>query len=81
MITTYNVPRIDLDIESNSLTDTAGINRRDEAVAKVEAWAKSNGRSIQFSYTMPSTTTGLTSGEASIIQNAIPDGATDTWWT
>jgi hypothetical protein len=76
VITTYNVPRIDLDIESNSLTDTAGINRRDEAVAKVEAWAKSNGRSIQFSYTMPSTTTGLTSGEESIIQNAISDGAT-----
>ena len=76
VITTYNVPRIDLDIESNSLTDTAGINRRDEAVAKVEAWAKTNGRSIQFSYTMPSTTTGMTSGEEGIIQNAISDGAT-----
>ncbi|MGH3159105.1 MAG: hypothetical protein ACRDNF_21390 [Streptosporangiaceae bacterium] len=76
MITTYNVPRIDLDIESNSLTDTAGINRRNEAVAKVESWAKANGRSIQFSYTMPSTTTGLTSGEVGILQNAISDGAT-----
>jgi hypothetical protein len=76
VITTYNVPRIDLDIEASSLTDTAGINRRDEAVAKVEAWAKSNGRSIQFSYTIPSTTTGLTSGEEGIIQNAISDGAT-----
>jgi Glycosyl hydrolases family 18 len=76
VITTYNVPRIDLDIEADSLTDTAGINRRDKAVAKVEAWAKTNGRSVQFSYTMPSTTTGLTSGEEGIIQNAITDGAT-----
>ena len=76
MITTYNVPRIDLDIEANSLTDTAGITRRNEAIAKVEAWATANGRSIQFSYTMPTTTTGLASGEERIIQNAISDGAT-----
>jgi hypothetical protein len=76
VITTYNVSRIDLDIESNSLTDTAGINRRDEAVAQVESWAASKGLSIQFSYTMPSTTTGLTSGEEGILQNAVADGAT-----
>ena len=36
MITTYHVPRIDLDIEANSLTNTAGINRRNEAVAQTE---------------------------------------------
>jgi hypothetical protein len=76
VITTYNVPRIDLDIESNSLTDTAGINRRNEAVAEVEAWAQSTGRSIQFSYTMPSTTTGMSSAETAILQNAVADGAT-----
>jgi hypothetical protein len=76
VITTYNVPRIDLDIEGDSLTDTAGINRRNEAVAQVESWAAANGRSIQFSYTMPATTTGLDSSEVSILQNAIADGAT-----
>jgi hypothetical protein len=76
VITTYNVPRIDLDIEQNSLTDTAGINRRNEAVAQVEAWAAAQGRSIQFSYTMPSTTTGMDSADEAVIQNAIADGAT-----
>jgi hypothetical protein len=76
VITTYDVPRIDLDIESNSLTDTAGINRRNEAVARVEAWAKRTGRSIQFSYTMPGTTTGLDSDELGVVQNAITDHAT-----
>jgi hypothetical protein len=76
VITTYNVSRIDLDIEGDSLTDTAGINRRNEAVAQVESWAAANGRSVQFSYTMPSTTTGLDSAEISILQNAISDGAT-----
>src|SRR5580658_3319555 len=76
VITTYNVPRIDLDIEGDSLTNTAGIERRNEAVAQVESWAAANGRSIQFSYTMPSTTTGMDSQEESIISNAISVGAT-----
>jgi Glycosyl hydrolases family 18/Carbohydrate binding domain len=76
VITTYNVSRIDLDIEDNSLTNTAGYTRRNQAVAQVESWAAANNRSIQFSYTMPTTTTGLTSGEVSILQNAKSEGAT-----
>ena len=75
VITTYNVPRIDLDIEGDSLTNTAGIDRRNEAVAQTESWAAANGRSIQFSYTMPATPTGMDSQEQSIIANAISVGA------
>ena len=37
LITTYNVPRIDLDVEADSLTNAAGINRRNEAIAMAEA--------------------------------------------
>jgi hypothetical protein len=76
VITTYNVSRIDLDIEDNSLTNTAGYTRRNQAVAQVESWAAANNRSIQFSYTMPTTDTGLTSNEVSILQNAKSAGAT-----
>jgi hypothetical protein len=76
VITTYNVSRIDLDIEADSLTNTAGYTRRNEAVAQVESWAAANNRTIQFSYTMPVTTTGLTSSEVSILQNAKTEGAT-----
>ncbi|HEX4061401.1 MAG TPA: ricin-type beta-trefoil lectin domain protein [Streptosporangiaceae bacterium] len=76
VITTYNISRIDLDIEGDSLNNTAGINRRNEAVAQVESWAASNGRSIQFSYTMPSDTDGLESDEISVLKNAKTDGAT-----
>ena len=75
VITTYHVPRIDLDVEANSLSDTAGINRRNEAIAQVEAWAAAHGRRIQFSYTLPVTTTGLTGPEIALLQNAIADGA------
>jgi hypothetical protein len=75
LITTYHVPRIDLDIEGTSLTDTAGINRRNEAIAEVESWAAARGISIQFSYTLPTLTTGLDSEDDAVIENAIADHA------
>jgi hypothetical protein len=75
LITTYNVPRIDLDVEGTSLTNTAGINRRNEAIAEVEAWAAAHHRRIQFSYTLPTFPTGLTTSGLAVLQNAVADGA------
>ena len=69
------MPRIDLDVEADSLTDTAGINRRNEAIAVVEAWAAAHHRRIQFSYTLPTFPTGLTSSGYAVLQNAVADGA------
>jgi hypothetical protein len=75
LITTYNVPRIDLDVEADSLTNTAGINRRNEAIALTEAWAAAHHRQIQFSYTLPTFATGLPAAELGVLQNALADGA------
>jgi hypothetical protein len=75
LITTYNAPRIDLDVEADSLTNGAGINRRNEAVAMTEAWAAAHHRRIQFSYTLPTFPTGLTSTGLAVLQNAVADGA------
>ena len=75
LITTYNVPRIDLDVEADSLTNTAGINRRNEAIAMTEAWAAAHHRRIQFSYTLPTFPTGLTASGLAVLQNAVADGA------
>jgi hypothetical protein len=75
LITTYHVSRIDLDIEATSLTNTAGINRRNEAIAETERWAWEHGRRIQFSYTLPTFPTGLTSDGVALLQNAIDDHA------
>jgi hypothetical protein len=75
LITTYNVPRIDLDVEGNSVTNAAGIDRRNKAIAETEAWAAANGRSIQFSYTLPTFPTGLPPAELSVLQNAVANGA------
>lgn len=75
LITTYHISRIDLDVEGTSLTNTAGINRRNEAIALTEAWAAEHHRQIQFSYTIPSTAQGLTAAGLAVLQNAVADGA------
>ena len=75
LITTYQVKRIDLDIEATSLTNADGINRRNEAIAETERWAHEHGRRIQFSYTLPTFPTGLTSDGVAVLQNAIADHA------
>ena len=74
VITTYDISRIDLDIEDNSLTNTAGIDRRNKAVKQVQDWAAANGRSVQFSYTLPTTTGGLGDSGLAVLRNAVSNG-------
>ena len=75
LITTYHVSRIDLDVEADSLSNPAGINRRNEAIALTEAWAAAHHQPIQFSYTLPTFPTGLTTAAYAVLQNAVADGA------
>jgi hypothetical protein len=75
LITTYRISRIDLDVEGDSVTNTAGINRRNEAIALTEAWAAKRHLQIQFSYTLPTFPTGLPPAELAVLQNAVADGA------
>ncbi|SEG95087.1 Glycosyl hydrolases family 18 [Actinacidiphila yanglinensis] len=75
LVTTYGVTRIDLDVEADSLSNTAGIDRRNKAVAQVESWAHRTHRNVQFSYTLPSTTTGLGATGVALLQNAVANHA------
>lgn len=75
VVTTYNVTRIDLDVEDNSLTNSAGIDRRNKAIKMVEDWAAANGRTVQFSYTLPTTRNGLASSGLAVLQNAVSNNA------
>ncbi|MFF7355775.1 carbohydrate binding domain-containing protein [Streptomyces filipinensis] len=75
IITTYDVSRLDLDVEDNSLTNTAGIDRRNQAIKKVQGWAAANGRTVQFSYTLPTTTTGLADSGLAVLRSAKSAGA------
>ncbi|AEW92682.1 MULTISPECIES: carbohydrate binding domain-containing protein [Streptomycetaceae] len=75
VITTYDISRIDLDTEDNSLTNSAGIDRRNKAIKQVEDWAAANGRNVQFSYTLPTTTSGLADSGLAVLRNAVSNGA------
>ncbi|WP_225849634.1 carbohydrate binding domain-containing protein [Streptomyces sp. HPF1205] len=75
VVTTYDISRIDMDTEDNSLTDSAGIDRRNKAIRMVEDWAAGSGRTVQFSYTLPTTTGGLGSSGLKVLQNAVSNGA------
>ncbi|MGD0020437.1 MAG: chitinase [Candidatus Limnocylindrales bacterium] len=74
VITTYNVTRLDMDIEGKSLTNTAGIDRRNKAIKLLQDWATANGRPLQISYTLPTTRTGLEASGLAVIDNAIANG-------
>ncbi|MGW2960401.1 chitinase [Streptomyces sp. NPDC001220] len=71
LVTTYGISRIDLDIEADSLADTAGVDRRNQAIAKAERWADRTGHPLQFSYTLPTTTKGLAANGLAVLQNAV----------
>lgn len=75
VITTYNVTRLDLDTEDNSLTNTAGIDRRNKAIRMVEDWAARHGRTVQFVYTLPTNVAGLDPTGLHVLRDALSDHA------
>jgi hypothetical protein len=74
VITTYNVTRLDMDIEGRSLGKTDGIDRRNKALKLVEDWAAGQGRPLQIQYTLPTMPNGLESSGLAVLQNAIANG-------
>ncbi|MFI5619802.1 glycosyl hydrolase family 18 protein [Streptomyces sp. NPDC051567] len=75
VVTTYDVARLDMDIEDNSLTNKAGVDRRNQAIKKVQDWAAATGRPLQISYTLPTTTSGLASSGLAVLKSAKAAGA------
>ncbi|MEP7060544.1 MAG: chitinase [Actinomycetota bacterium] len=74
LVMTYNVTRLDMDIEGRSLTKSAGIDRRNKAIALAQAWAAAHGRTLQVQYTLPTSATGLESSGLAVLQNAVANG-------
>ncbi|PJI94026.1 chitinase [Luteimicrobium subarcticum] len=75
LITTYDVTRIDFDVEADSLDNSAGIDRRNKAIKLVEDWAAANGRTIEFAYTLPTSTSGLVDNGLAVLRNAVTNNA------
>jgi chitinase len=76
VITTYNVTRLDFDVEDLSQTNPAGIDRRNKAIRLVEQWAACHGRTVQFVYTLGTNMTGLDVPDGlSVLQDAVANRA------
>ncbi len=75
VITTYDVSRLDMDIEVEALDNAAGIDRRNKAIKLTQDWAAANGRNVQFSYTLPTTPTGLAPSGLAVLRNAVANNA------
>jgi hypothetical protein len=76
VITTLGVTRLDMDVEAKSLNNTAGVDRRNKAIAMTEAWAKQQGIPLQIQYTIPVEQYGLDPNGEAVLQNAAANGAT-----
>jgi hypothetical protein len=75
VVTTYGVTRLDLDVEDRSLNRSAAIDRRNRAIHLVQAWAARHGRVVQFSYTLPSSMSGLDPTGVGVLRDAVRRGA------
>ena len=74
VVTTYDVTRLDMDIEGKSLTRTDGIDRRNKAIKKLQDWAAASGRTVQVQYTLPTSRDGLEASGLAVLQNAHDNG-------
>jgi len=71
LVTTYDITRIDMDIEGRSLNKPDGIDRRNKAIAMLQQWAQQQGRTVQIQYTLPTNANGLGADSLAVLQNAV----------
>jgi Glycosyl hydrolases family 18 len=74
VVTSYDVTRLDMDIEGRSLTRSAGIDRRNKAIKLLQDWAAAHGRTVQIQYTLPTSAHGLEPSGVAVLQNAVTNG-------
>ena len=74
VIDKYNLTRVDFDVEGSALGNTTSIDRRNKAIAALQAAAASAGKTLVVQYTLPVLPTGLTSQGVGLLQNALTNG-------
>jgi hypothetical protein len=74
VVTSYDVTRLDMDVEGRSLTRSAGIDRRNKAIKLLQDWAAAHGRTVQIQYTLPTSADGLEPSGVAVLQNAVTNG-------
>jgi len=74
VIDKYDLTRIDFDVEGSALGNTTSIDRRNKAIAALQAAAAGAGKILVVQYTLPVLPTGLTAEGLNLLQNAIANG-------
>jgi hypothetical protein len=75
VIKKLHVSTLDMDVEGNSLTNTAGINRRNKAIALAQHWAARRGIRLRIQYTLPIEPQGMDHLDLGVLRSAIASGA------
>jgi chitinase len=70
VIDKYKITVLDLDIEGKSLDDAASVDRRNVALAAIQA----ANPAVQISYTLPVATNGMNRGGIALLNNAMAHG-------
>ncbi|WP_376794820.1 carbohydrate binding domain-containing protein [Thermogemmatispora sp.] len=70
VVTNYQLTRIDFDIEGAAIADSASVDRRNKAIAALQA----ANPGLFVSYTLPVMPSGLTQDGINLLQNAITNG-------
>jgi chitinase len=74
VIDTYNLTRLDFDIEGNDIDDAESLARRSLAIANLQTAAESDGRALYVSFTLPVLPDGLTQDGLKVLQSALDAG-------
>ena len=72
LVRTYNLHRLDMDIEDNSVTNTAGIDRRNKAIAMLESVGEASaGIPLWIQFTLGVEPSGFDQPTLNILRNAV----------
>ncbi|WP_046168787.1 chitinase [Chromobacterium vaccinii] len=74
VLDTYNLSRIDFDIEGGAQTDTAANNRNFAVVAALQKNYKAKGKTLHVSLTLPAMPFGLTQDGQRVLASALANG-------
>ena len=74
VIDKYNLTRVDFDVEGTALGNTTSIDRRNKAIAALQAAAAGAGKTLVVQYTLPVLPTGLTAQGLNLLQNTLTNG-------
>ena len=75
VIDKYSLTNIDFDVENTNLGDVAGETKRFKAIKILKERAKSKGKQLFVTLTLPSTTVGLSELGRAEIKRGVDDGA------